>query len=174
MPIARQRSRTVPGVRNDVGCTLPGSDSRRWQIPDKLKFQRTFGVTKGYSAGYPRAPQTHLVFYFWRSFHHAARDRAAVGRNQPAGSVSDVFRRLPDVGFLSEIPRMDSVGVCGQSHLRTAFVFRVECFGLRLRDFSSAPDLFSGSFGRTASLDRQKIAANFACGGGPHVETGRS
>jgi len=25
--------------------------------------------------------------------------------------------------------------------------FCVECFGLRLRDFSSAPDLFSGSFG---------------------------
>ena len=53
---------------------------------------------------------------------------------------------------------MDSLEVCGQPHLRAAFVFRPECFGLRLRHFSSAPDLFPGSFGRTASLNRQKIA----------------
>ena len=106
---------------------------------------------------YPRASQAHLVFNSWRSFPHASRDRAAICRNLLAGSLSDVCWRLPDAGFLPEVPRMDSLEVRGQPHLRTAFILRVECFGLRSRDFSSAPDLFSGSFIRTASLDRQKI-----------------
>jgi hypothetical protein len=93
------------------GTIVSGSDSRRRQVPDKLEFQRTLivGVTKGCSAGFPRAPQTHLVFHSWRSFHHDSRDRAAIRLNLPAGSLSDVFRILPDAGFLSEIPRMDSV-----------------------------------------------------------------
>jgi hypothetical protein len=46
-------------------------------------------------------------------------------------------------------------------------------FGLRFRDFSSAPDLFSGPFIRTAFLDRQKITvisdARFRCT--PRVES---
>jgi hypothetical protein len=52
------------------GTIVSGSDSRRRQIPDKLGFQRTLivDVTKGCSAGFPRAPQTHLVFHSWGSF----------------------------------------------------------------------------------------------------------
>ena len=80
-----------------------------------------------------------------------------MGGNPPAGALPDVCRFLPDAGFLSEIPRMDSVAVCGQPDLRTGVVFRVECLGLRLRDFSSAADILPGSFGRAASLDRRKI-----------------
>ena len=51
--------------------------------------------------------------------------------------------------FLSEIPRMDSMEVCGQSDLRTTFILRVECFGLRFRDFFFC----SGSFSRIAHLN---------------------
>ena len=80
-------------------------------------FSERLGVGKGWSAGFPRAPQTHLVFDFWRSVHHASRDRVAIRRNLPAGPLADVFRILPDAGLLSEIPRMDSVEVCGQPHL---------------------------------------------------------
>ena len=103
------------------------------------------------------ASQAYLVLNSWRNFPHASRDRAAICRNLLAGSLSDVCWRLPDAGFLPEIPRMDSLEVCRQSHLRTAFILRIECFGLRFRDFSSAPDLFSGPFIRTAFLERQKI-----------------
>ena len=109
---------------------------------------------------YPRASQAHLVFNSWRSFPDTSRDRAAICRNLLAGSLSDVCWRLPDADFLPEIPRMDSMEICGQPHLRTAFILRVECFGLRFRDFFSAPDLFPGSFIRTASVDRQKIAVS--------------
>src|SRR5215469_4425179 len=108
-----------------------------------------------------RASQAYLVLNSWRNFPHASRDRAAICRNYLAGSLSDLCWRLPDAGFLPEIPRMDPMAVCGQSHLRRPFVLCVECFGLRFRDFSSAPDLFSGSFLRTASLDRQKVAVHF-------------
>jgi hypothetical protein len=101
---------------NELGCALPASDSPGRQIPDKLKFQAN-ALAKGYSAGFPHAPHTHLLFHSWRSFHHASRDRAAIRRNLPAGSLSDVFRILSDAVFLSEIPRMDSVEVCGQPHL---------------------------------------------------------
>jgi len=113
------------------------------------------GITRRDS--YPRASQAHLVFNSWRSFPHASRDRAAICRNLLAGSLSDVCWRLPDASFFPEIPRMDSLEVRGQPHLRTAFILLVECFGLRFRDFSAAPDLFSGSFVRTTSLDRQKM-----------------
>ena len=104
-----------------------------------------------------RASQAHLVLNFWRSIPHAPRDRAAIRRNQLASSLSDVSWRLPDADFLPEIPRMDSLEVRGQPHLRTASILRVECFGLRFRDFSSAPNLFSGSFFQAASLDWRKI-----------------
>ena len=99
----------------DARCPEVTRADGKFQISSN--FSECFGFTKGCSAGLPRAPQTHLVFHFWRSFHHASRDRAAIRRNLPAGSLSDVFRILPDAGFLSEIPRMDSVEVCGQPHL---------------------------------------------------------
>ena len=80
------------------------------------------------------ASQAYLVLNSWRNFPHASRDRAAICRNYLAGSLSDLSWRLPDAGFLPEIPRMDSLEVCRQSHLRTA------------------------------SLDRQKVAVILACG----------
>ena len=55
------------------------------------------------------ASQAHLVFTCCRTIPHASRDRAAIRRNQLAGSLSDVSWRLPDADFLSEILRMDSV-----------------------------------------------------------------
>src|SRR6516164_1586795 len=119
------------------------------------------------------ASQAYLVLNSWRNFPHASRDRAAICRNYLAGSLSDLCWRLPDAVFLPEIPRMDPMAVCGQSHLRRHFVLCVECFGLRFRDFSSAPDLFSGSFLRTASLDRRKVAVILACGSGALVATQR-
>src|SRR5262249_5353463 len=117
------------------------------------------------------ASQAYLVLNSWRNFPHASRDRAAICRNYLAGSLSDLSWRLPDAGFLPEIPRMDPMAVCGQSDLRRPFVLCVECFGLRFRDFSSAPDLFSRSFLRTASPDRQKVAVILACGSEPVVQT---
>jgi hypothetical protein len=106
------------------------------------------------SAGYPRAPQTHLVFCFWRNCHHGSRDRSASRWNSPASSLSDVSRRLPDAGFLSAVLGMDSLEVRGQPHLRVFFIFRAERCGLRLRHFSHAPDIFSRSFGQTATVSR--------------------
>ena len=130
----------------------------------RFNFVECLGVTQGHSDRYPRASKAHLVFHSRRSLPHAPRDRAAIFRNQLAGSLSDVCWLLPDADLLPEIPRVDSLAVCGQPHLRASFVLRLECFGLCVCDFSSPADLFSGSFGRTASHDRQKRIVILGCG----------
>jgi hypothetical protein len=54
------------GASWDARCPEVTRAGGKFQISSN--FSERFGVTKDCSAGFPRAPQTHLVFHFWRSF----------------------------------------------------------------------------------------------------------
>ena len=144
----------------------PGVARASGKIQAGANLSERVGVSYGRSAGLPRAAQTHLVFDFGRSVYYGARARAAIRGNLPASSLPDVFRVLPDADVLPAISGMDSVEVCRQPDHGAAFVFCVECVGLRVRDFSATADLFAGPVERIAALDRQRLAGILGRGGG--------